>query len=775
MLSKLVVLLLAFSVFAAAESSEDDANAAVGDAAVGSVAAEAGAAVDDMPQIGSVAVAKDINENGKDAVSAPVAQQHGTVRVIASGFPIIDAAENEGCEIIKNVFSNYQRKFAVMNCPEDVAYRHNLREDKPLLLADTGANALIGANLVHSQGNTGRGTKIAMIDTGMDYTHPELRGSYLGGYDFANNDPDPMDEHGHGTVVAGVMVADGLLQHENPYLQVASKYSDVRGVAPSAGIYALKVWSSHMSGFIEAIYWAIDGPDHVYGTSDDPDVDVITASVVWGNLNNPEPYCNHLNQEATAAIKYANQKGVPFVSAAGNGQAASTVAPGCISHSIAVGAVDKITDLIASFSPRGNAIDIVAPGTHMKSTALSPTWGYISGVSGTSVSAPVVAGTIALIKKEHPDYTVKEVKKALRNTAVDKGANGFDYAYGWGRVNAYDAVYSSSALQHHTKCTGTDAQTIAAACVLVAGPGADECQSHAECICSDSDGGIKPNERGNTSGMYNGEWNLKQDICSGDNAVIEYSCSGRGVVQTLIACTEPGKELCIQGRCTNPNLPDIIAEIQAPSQMIVGVPAQVTITTANQQTTHPYWGSLSTAYFVNAGLEGIINIPQLTWGLFNSTVVSITCTQAGNTIISAYADYYDEVVELNEENNEAFASVNCVANQNLNQDDTCPILPTEVDCGNNYDRAIWYDEQGCPYKCKVNYGKAGSDEKDDKAPVAGEVTDDIYDRAPSSSSSNDNQHSDSSDSLVNSLVADGDFFARAMILVGVYLEKFKKP
>ncbi len=112
--------------------------------------------------------------------------------------------------------------------------------------------------------------------------------------------------------------------------------------------------------------------------------------------------------------------------------------------------------------------------------------------------------------------------------------------------------------------------------------------------------------------------------------------------------------------------------------------------------------------------------------------------------------------------------------KNSSKNRTCAILPMEIDCGNNYDRAIWYDEQGCAYKCKVNYGKAGSDEKDDKAPVAGEVTDDIYDRAPSSSSSNDNQHSDSSDSLVNSMVADGDFFARAMILVGVYLEKFRK-
>ena len=86
----------------------------------------------------------------------------------------------------------------------------------------------IGAGDVHNAGNTGQGVKVGIIDTGIDYTHPELAAAYAGGYDFFNNDSDPFDDNGHGTHVAGIIAAQMNGQ-------------GVVGVAPGASLYAYKV------------------------------------------------------------------------------------------------------------------------------------------------------------------------------------------------------------------------------------------------------------------------------------------------------------------------------------------------------------------------------------------------------------------------------------------------------------------------------------------------------------------------------------------------------
>ncbi len=300
----------------------------------------------------------------------------------------------------------------------------------------------IGADLVHESGNIGEGRTIVVLDTGYNYNHPALASSYLGGYDFVNNDNDPMDDYGHGSFVAGVITAD------------ASNKTSIQGVAPGAGIIAGKVLNATGYGdwnnIIRGIYWAVDGPDGKYGTGDDFNADAINISLGAGPFKYT-PFCDEVLPEMTKAIKYATDKGVIVVASAGNDGYEGVGLPGCISNSLTVGAVNN-NDVIAKFSGRGYAVDIVAPGVFI----VSPTFGnstkslYSIG-SGTSFSAPMVSGTIALIKAVHPEYIPEQVEEALFSTAKDLGNPNKDMVYRWGRLDAWAAVNYNPDMHKHFK------------------------------------------------------------------------------------------------------------------------------------------------------------------------------------------------------------------------------------------------------------------------------------------------------------------------------------
>ncbi|NLO06430.1 MAG: S8 family serine peptidase [candidate division WS1 bacterium] len=123
----------------------------------------------------------------------------------------------------------------------------------------------IGAPMVHSGGNTGSGVKVAIIDTGIDYTHPDLAANYAGGYDFVNGDSDPMDDQGHGTHCAGTVAA-------------VDNSEGVIGVAPGASLYGLKMLNANgegsLSDGIAAIEWCVDNG-----------IDI--ASMSWGAYDEP--------------------------------------------------------------------------------------------------------------------------------------------------------------------------------------------------------------------------------------------------------------------------------------------------------------------------------------------------------------------------------------------------------------------------------------------------------------------------------------------------------
>jgi len=344
------------------------------------------------------------------------------VRVIAhTDKEVSDALEN-GCKIVREA-----KTLKALKCSPDVATALGLQEDVRIFTMDSGANTQIKADLVQSSGNIGDGRKVAVLDTGYNYNHPDLSSSYIAGTDLVNDDNDPLDDNGHGSHVAGIITADG-------------NDAKAKGVAPGTGIIAVKVLGASGSGYfsdvVAAIYWVVDGPNGVPKDGDDFNADAISMSLGTSQPYVYKGFCDKVLPDLTTSIKYAIDRGVIVVVAAGNSGTAGISIPGCISYSTTVGAVDK-SDKIASFSGRGNALDITAPGVNIYSTWLTNQY---KTLSGTSMATPMVSGTVALIKAAHPTYTVAQVQTALFKTAKDLGKTGWDSTFGWGRVDAYGAV-----------------------------------------------------------------------------------------------------------------------------------------------------------------------------------------------------------------------------------------------------------------------------------------------------------------------------------------------
>tara|TARA_Y100000310_G_scaffold130175_1_gene129374 strand:- start:14755 stop:23715 length:8961 start_codon:yes stop_codon:yes gene_type:complete len=286
---------------------------------------------------------------------------------------------------------------------------------------------------------TGDGVTIGIIDTGVDYTHEDLGGclgeecKVTGGYDFVNNDNDPMDDHGHGTHVAATAAGNGIL----------------KGVAPNANIVAYKVLSAGGSGswnmVIESIERAVD-PNQDGDFSDH--LDIISLSL--GGPGNPD-------DPISQAIDNAVDAGVVAVIAAGNsGPGQKTIgSPGTARKAITVGAVDKC-DLIASFSSRGhiswdNGIllkpDLTAPGVAICAAQWDDAWANSecidnehTAISGTSMATPHVSGAAALLLQVHPEWAPEMIKSVLMSTSLDLGLKLTDQ--GAGRMDilgAYNA------------------------------------------------------------------------------------------------------------------------------------------------------------------------------------------------------------------------------------------------------------------------------------------------------------------------------------------------
>ena len=246
---------------------------------------------------------------------------------------------------------------------------------------------------------------VAIVDTGIDYTHEDL-GNYVPlGYDWINNDADPMDDNGHGTHVAGTIGAT---------------------IGNGIGIAGIADVSFFAEKFLDAGGYGsdIDGANAIIHATD-MGANIISNS--WGGYGD--------SQVLDDAVNYAISNGAIVVAAAGNGATNSLFFPAAIPDVIAVTATD-MGDNFAFFSNYGDWVDIAAPGVDILSTV---PWGY-DYFSGTSMATPHVSGLLALLKSQFPGYTNVQLENLLFSTAVDLGAPGFDDHFGWGRIDASIAI-----------------------------------------------------------------------------------------------------------------------------------------------------------------------------------------------------------------------------------------------------------------------------------------------------------------------------------------------
>jgi len=255
--------------------------------------------------------------------------------------------------------------------------------------------------------------QVAVVDSGVDSTHPDLAGKVNAGWSFLLGNNNTADVRGHGTAVAGTIGA------------ATDNAAGIAGVAWNVKIMPLVVLDStnyaSYSNIAAAITWAADRGARVISIS-------IMGTAASSTLQ--------------SAVDYAWSKNALVIAAAGNNNASTPGYPAACNRVVAVGATTS-TDTKASFSNYGSWIDVVAPGASIYTTNRGGGYG---SWNGTSFSTPITAAVAALVVSLRPAISVSELSNLLTSNALDLGAAGFDSTFGWGRVDAYRTVSSASTL-----------------------------------------------------------------------------------------------------------------------------------------------------------------------------------------------------------------------------------------------------------------------------------------------------------------------------------------
>ena len=254
-------------------------------------------------------------------------------------------------------------------------------------------------------------TVVAILDTGITPDHSEFIGRVLSGYDFINDDDEPIDDHGHGTHVAGIAAA--ALNNEQ----------GAAGICPQCSILPVKVLDSGNKGtwgtVAAGIYFAVDNGARVINLS-------LGATVSSRTLE--------------TAIQYAQEHDVLVVASSGNAGSSTPYYPAALPYVVAVGATTD-QDVLWSLSNTGEHIDLTAPGVRVYSTYNN--LGY-ANMSGTSMAAPFVTGLIGLLASFNPELTGVELVDFLTANADDLGDVGKDAQYGFGRINVHRTLMAAN-------------------------------------------------------------------------------------------------------------------------------------------------------------------------------------------------------------------------------------------------------------------------------------------------------------------------------------------
>ena len=370
--------------------------------------------------------------------------------------------------------SDVIRQVAVRSDVWEIGYREPVqmigrRVEKPTykkieFSPDNGREICWGVSKINADdvwllGYTGAGVLVGHMDSGVNYNHLDLAdhmwdGSGAGypnhGYDFANDDNNPMDDNGHGTQTAGIVAGDGTCGSNT-------------GVAPDAEIMALKIYPGTNTEMGLAIQFALDNG-----------ADLLSCSIGWLNPSNSiKNWCRGQSNTVYAA-------GIVWCNSAGNGNnmgghyavPQDIISPadcpgpyyapnGGSGASIAVAATD-LSDNVASFSSYGPTHwntgaytdypyppgllkpDVAAPGVNCKSLDHSTNNQYDNGINGTSFAQPHLAGTVALMLSRNPALTPRQIDSLIQTTAVDIETAGRDTLSGEGRIDALQAVNAIS-------------------------------------------------------------------------------------------------------------------------------------------------------------------------------------------------------------------------------------------------------------------------------------------------------------------------------------------
>lgn len=279
--------------------------------------------------------------------------------------------------------------------------------------------SLIKAPSAWRQGVTGRGITVAVIDTGIDYANKDLSDNIGPGINIVTNSTDAadiQDTTGHGTQVSSIVGGNG-------------KGLGIMGVAPDVTLMPIKVTTrsddAKDTDIAKGIKWAADHGANIINIS-------------MGQSRN--------TQYLQDAVRYAQDKGSLLVAASGNHY--NTPNPGVFYPAgepgvLAVSAVDS-QGKIAGFANTGQQVNLTAPGVHIAGDRITNVYSYIGYADGTSVAAPFVSGSAALLWSTYRDLTPNQIAFLLEQSAVDLGPKGRDARYGFGLPDVAEALKLAS-------------------------------------------------------------------------------------------------------------------------------------------------------------------------------------------------------------------------------------------------------------------------------------------------------------------------------------------
>lgn len=316
------------------------------------------------------------------------------------GVKIVGLPENANEQAFLHAFGQHAEvEFAEL----DAAYPSGATANDPYFASQWHLTK-IGAPAAWDTTTGSSGVIVAILDSGVDPAHSDLLPNLVAGWNFYSNNSDSSDVYGHGTAVAGTAVA------------ATNNAAGVAAVAGGCRLMPIRVTDTSGMGYASmmasGLTWAADRGARV-------------ANMSFAVTN---------SATVTSAAQYFQGKGGVVTVSAGN---SSTFDATSDNPSVLTVSATGSSDTLASWSNTGNNVDLSAPGVGIYTTNRGGGYG---SWSGTSFAAPMTAGVAALVISANPNLTAAQVQEVLKQSANDLGTAGWDASYGWGRINAQNAV-----------------------------------------------------------------------------------------------------------------------------------------------------------------------------------------------------------------------------------------------------------------------------------------------------------------------------------------------